>query len=185
MTHEEGRCIAFEIHNGNRDAVSELVATYKDRLYTYAFHMLGGSDDALDVTQEAFVKAYTTLTGKYNEERCKTLEIRPWMYRIVRNLALNKLRSRKRRDDALVSMKDNLPAQVFDTENDLARTKAIRAALVRLGRESRELIILRFIEQYTYAEIATVTGSSESALRGKVYRALRKLRRIMEDGPCG
>jgi len=64
-------------------------------------------------------------------------------------------------------------------------TSAIRTALAGLGRESRELIILRFIEQYTYAEIATVTGSSESALRGKVYRALRKLRKIMEDGPGG
>lgn len=185
MTKEEGRCIALEIHHGNRDAVGDLVAAYQDRLFTYAFHMLGGSDDALDVTQEAFVKAYTTLSGKYDAERCRTLEVRPWLYRIVRNLALNKLRSRKRRDDALVNMKDNLPAQVFDTGNDLTRASAIRAALAELGRESRELIILRFTEQYTYAEIATVTGSSESALRGKVYRALRKLRKIMEDGPSG
>lgn len=183
MTHEEGRCIALEIHRGDRDAVGDLVAAYKDRLFTYAFHMLGGSDDALDVTQEAFVKAYTTLTGKYDAERCRTLEIRPWLYRIVRNLALNRLRSRKRRDDALVSMKNNLTTQVYDAGNDL--TRAIRTALDKLGRESRELIILRYIEQYTYAEIATVTGSSESALRGKVFRALRKLRKIMEDDPSG
>lgn len=185
MTHKEGRCIALDIHRGNRDAVTDLVAAYQDRLFTYAFHMLGGSDDALDVTQEAFIKAYTTLTGKYEAERCRTLEVRPWLYRIVRNLALNRLRSRKRRDDALVSMKDNPPAQVFDSGNDPTRVSAIRTALVGLGRESRELIILRFIERYTYAEIATVTGSSESALRGKVYRALRKLRKIMEDGPGG
>ena len=185
MTHEEGRCIALEIHRGNRDAVADLVSAYQDRLFTYAFHMLGGSDDALDVTQEAFVKAYTALAGKYDAERCRTLEVRPWLYRIVRNLALNKLRSRKRRDDALVSMKAHIPAPVFDTGNEPSRTRALRTALARLGRESRELIILRFIDQYTYAEIATVTGSSESALRGKVYRALRKLRKIMEDGPGG
>ncbi|MXY50174.1 MAG: RNA polymerase sigma factor [Gemmatimonadetes bacterium] len=185
MRQDEGRCIALEIHRGNRDAVTDLVATYQDRLFTYAFHMLGGSDDALDVTQEAFVKAYTTLAGKYDAERCRTLEIRPWLYRIVRNLALNRLRSRKRRVDALVSMRENIPAQVFETGNDLTRAEAIRSALAELGRESRELIILRFIEQYTYAEIAKVTRSSESALRGKVYRALRKLRRIMEDGSSG
>lgn len=185
MTQEKGRCIALEIHRGNRDAVGDLVAAYQDSLFTYAFHMLGGSDDALDVTQETFVKAYSTLTGKYDARRCRTLEIRPWLYRIVRNLALNKLRSRKRKDDALVSMKDNVPAPVFDTGTDRAMTNAIRSALEELGRESRELIILRFIEQYTYAEIATVTGSSESALRGKVYRALRKLRKIMEDGSSG
>ena len=185
MTQEEGRCIALEIHRGNRAAVTELVAAYQDRLFTYAFHMLGGSDDALDVTQETFVQAYTTLAGKYDAERCRTLEIRPWLYRIVRNLALNRLRSRKRRDDARVSMKESLPEQVFDTENDRSRARAIRTALEKLGRESRELIILRFIEQYTYAEIAAVTGSSESALRGKVYRALRRLRKIMEDDPGG
>ena len=183
MTHEEGRGIALEIHRGNRDAVADLVAAYKDRLFTYAYHMLGGSDDALDVTQEAFVKAYTTLTGKYDEERCRTLEIRPWLYRIVRNLALNKLRSRKRMAGAAQQMKEDLQAQSFVPRND--RTRALRTALEKLGRESRELIILRFIEQYTYAEIAAVTGSSESALRGKVYRAVRKLRKIMEDGPDG
>ena len=183
MTHEEGRCIALEIHHGNRDAVGDLVAAYRDRLFTYAFHMLGGSDDALDVTQEAFVKAYTTLTGKYDEERCRTLEISPWLYRIVRNLALNKLRSHKRMAGAVQQIKEDLQAQSFVPQND--RTRAIRTALDKLGRESRELIILRFIEQYTYAEIAAVTGSSESALRGKVYRAVRKLRRIMEDGSSG
>ena len=183
MTHEEGRCIALEIHRGNRGAVADLVASYKDRLYTYAFHMLGGSDDALDVTQEAFVKAYETLSGKYDAERCMTLEIRPWLYRIVRNLALNRLRSRKRMAGAVERMKDDLQEQSFVSQND--HTRAIRKSLERLGRESRELIILRYIEQHTYAEIAAVTGSSESALRGKVYRALRRLRRIMEDDTCG
>lgn len=181
MTHDEGRCIALEIHRGNRDAVADLVATYKDRLFTYAFHMLGGSDDALDVTQEAFVKAYVTLTGKYDADRCKTLEIRPWLYRIVRNLALNRLRSRKRMAGAVEKMKEDVRS--FVPRNDRAR--AIRTALDKLGRESRELVILRFIEQYTYAEIASVTGSSESALRGKVYRALRRLRKIMEGDPSG
>lgn len=185
MSAVNEQCLALEIHRGNRDAMADLVAAYKDRLFTYAFHMLGGSDDALDITQEAFVKAYITLTGKYDAERCMTLEIRPWLYRIVRNLTLNRLRSRKRKDAALAGMKENVPAQVFNTENDRAGSRAIRTALDKLGRESRELIILRFIEQYTYAEIATVTGSSESALRGKVYRALRKLRSIMEDVPSG
>ena len=183
MTQEEGRCIALEIHRGNRGAVANLVAAYKDRLFTYAFHMLGGSDDALDVTQEAFVKAYETLSAKYDAERCRTLEIRPWLYRIVRNLALNRLRSRKRMAGAVERMKDDLLEQAFVPQND--QTRAIRMALERLGRENRELIILRFIEQYTYAEIGAVTGSSESALRGKVYRALRRLRKIMEDDPSG
>ena len=183
MTQEEGRCIALEIHRGNRDAVADLVAAYKDSLFTYVFHMLGGSDDALDVTQEAFVKAYETLTGKYNAERCTSLEIRPWLYRIVRNLALNRLRSRKRMAGAVERMKADVQERTFVSPNDHAR--AIRMALDKLGRESRELIILRFIEQYTYAEIAAVTGSSESALRGKVYRALRRIRKFMEDDTCG
>jgi len=183
MTQEEGRCIALEIHRGNRDAVADLVAAYKDRLFTYVFHMLGGSDDALDVTQEAFVKAYETLTGKYDAERCTSLELRPWLYRIVRNLALNRLRSRKRMAGAVERMKVDVQEQTIVSPNDHAR--AIRMALDKLGRESRELVILRFIEQYTYAEISAVTGSSESALRGKVYRALRRLRKIMEDDPSG
>ncbi len=181
MKCETGRNIALEIHNGNRDAVSELVDTYQDRLYTYAFHMLGGSDDAREVTQDAFVKAYFTLTGRYDAARCQQLEIRPWLYRILRNMALNRLRSRKRKRAVLDSLKEN--AGVFEPRNDQAR--AVRKALEQLGRESRELIILRFIEGSSYAQITAITGQTESALRGKVYRALRKLRKIMEEDACG
>ena len=137
MSAVNEKCIALEIHRGNREAVADLVAAYKDRLFTYTFHMLGGSDDALDVTQEAFVKAYVTLTGKYDAERCMTLEIRPWLYRIVRNLALNRLRSRKRMAGAVDKMKEEV--QSFVPRNDMARS--IRSALDKLGRESRELII--------------------------------------------
>ena len=185
MTNEEGRNIALEIHRGNRDAVADLVATYEDILFNYAYHMLGGTDDANDITQDAFVRAYTTLTGKYDEERCRTLEIRPWLFRIVRNLAFNRLRARKRRAAAQDRMAVELTVSNSAREPSDDQTLALRLALAGLGGESRELIILRFIEQSSYVEIASITGSSESALRGKVFRALRKLRKIMEDTPHG
>ena len=181
MTKAEGRSIALEIHRGNRRAVADLVATYENILFTYAFHMLGGSEDAKDITQDAFVRAYVTLTGKYDEERCKALEIRPWLFRIARNLAFNRLRARKRREAAQnrLAVERTVDLTAHEPEDD--RSQALKKALDKLGRESRELIILRFIEQSSYAEIASITGSSESALRGKVHRALRKLRKIMED----
>ncbi len=181
MTKAEGRSIALEIHRGNRGAVADLVATYEDTLFTYAFHMLGGSDDAKDITQDAFVRAYVTLTGKYDEERCRALEIRPWLFRIVRNLAFNRLRSRKRTKAAQNRLAVERTVELTDREPGDNRSRALKNALDKLGRETRELIILRFIEQSSYAEIASITGSSESALRGKVHRALRKLRKIMED----
>ena len=183
MTNIGGQSIALEIHCGNRDAVADLVATYEDTLFTYVFHMLGETEEARDVTQDAFVRAYLTLTGKYDAERCRTLEIRPWLYRIVRNLAFNRLRAQKRRAAAQDRMAVELTVRNTAREPFDDQTRALQFALAGLGRESRELIILRFIEQSSYAEIASITGSSESALRGKVFRALRKLRKIMEDEP--
>ena len=115
------------------------------------------------------MRAYLTLTGKYDEERCRTLEIRPWLFRIVRNLAFNRLRARKRKAAAQDRMAVEFTVSNSAREPSDNQTRALRLALAGLGGESRELIILRFIEQSSYAEIASITGSSESALRGKVH----------------
>lgn len=180
MTQKEDQNLAVEIHRGHRNAMEQLVRMYEDRLFTYARYMMRQEEEARDIIQEAFIKAYTTLTTQYDESQCRTLAIRAWLFRIVRNMTLNKIRSRQRRHKALEGMVAQEKIRTRIDDDNLMRNQ-MNVALQNLGQESRELMTLRFIDDLSYAEIVLVVGTTESAIRGKIHRVLRKLRKLMEE----
>jgi RNA polymerase sigma-70 factor (ECF subfamily) len=182
MTQEEDQNLAVEIHRGHRKAMEQLVRLHKDRLFTYARYMIRLEEEAKDIIQEAFMKAYTALTVQYDEPKCRTLAIRAWLFRIVRHIALNKIRSSQRRQKTVESMVQQQPdIKTSDTGYNRSMDNHLAGALENLGPEDRELVTLRFIDDLSYAEIVSVVGMTESAIRGKIYRALRKLRKMMEE----
>ncbi len=175
--------LALAVHSGARGALAQLVETHQNALFGYALRLLQDEGDAEDVTQEAFLRANHALTSVYDEARCRDLRLRPWLLRIVRNLAYNQLRSRR------AAREEPLPAGEAwhgpelriapAAEEDVAareRTEELRRALARLDAAGREALQLRFVEGQSYAEIAAVTGGSAAAARGKVFRALARLR---------
>ena len=180
MTQEKNQNLAVEIHRGHRKAMEQLVRMHKGRLFTYASCMISREEEAKDIIQEAFMKAYTALTVKYGEPRCRTLAIRAWLFRIVRHIALNKIRSIQRREKALESMVQQPDIKTSDTGYHRSMENHLAGALENLGPEDRELVTLRFIDDLSYAEVVSVVGMTESAIRGKIYRAMRKLRKMME-----
>lgn len=188
MKIEESRNLAQAVHRDSDGAVEELVRTYQDRLFGYALRLLQNPFDAQEVTQDALLRAYRSLAFEYDEERCRTLALGPWLFRITRNLVLNRLRhKRSRREDPLpeVGSEQGDPFHyVSDPSMELQsmqRQASLERALRRLGNKDRDLILLRFVEGMAYAEIATVGRMTESAARGKVFRALRKLRVLLEE----
>ena len=182
MTQEEDQNLAVEIHRGHRKAMEQLVRLHKDRLFTYARYMIRLEEEAKDIIQEAFMKAYTALTVQYDEPKCRTLAIRAWLFRIVRHIALNKIRSSQRRQKTVESMVQQQPdIKTSDTGYNRSMDNHLAGALGNLGLEDRELVTLRFIDDLSYAEIVSVVGMTESAIRGKIYRAIRKLRKMMEE----
>jgi RNA polymerase sigma-70 factor (ECF subfamily) len=185
----KAECIALSVHLGDDGAVERLVRAYQDQLYGYALRLLRNPFDAEEVTQDAFIRACRTLTARYGPDRCRQLEMRPWLFRITRNLALNRMRDRRSAgegrfshvDDPAVedSARDEGASQPFES---LADQDALSRALDELEVESRDLVVLRFIEGLSYAEIAKTAGGSEAAARAKVFRALRKLRTLLSEG---
>src|SRR5512135_2300845 len=95
ISMDKTECIALAVHQDDDGAVERLVRAYQDQLYSYALRMLRDSFDAEEVTQDAFIRACRTLTASYDPDRCRHLEMRPWLFRITRNLALNRIRARK------------------------------------------------------------------------------------------
>ena len=178
MTRETDQNLPVEIHRGNRKAMEQLIRLYEDKLFTYACYMMRQEEEAKDILQEAFIKAHMTLTVRYDESTCRTLAVQAWLFQIVRNIALNRMRSNKRRHKAHEGLV-NQQKTGMTSMKDHAGT--IEYVLQNLDQDSRELITLRFIEDLSYAEIVSIAGTTESAIRGKIYRALCKIRKLMEE----
>jgi len=186
---DNAECIALSVHLGDEGAVERLVRAYQDQLYGYALRLLENSFDAEEVTQDAFIRACRTLIIRYGADRCRQLDLRPWLFRITRNLALNRMRDRRSAgEDRLTAIDEGIaaPTAVDGTTSRqleiLMDQDTLSRALNRLEVASRELVVLRFIEGLSYAEIAKVTGGSPAAARGEVFRTLRRLRTLLTEG---
>ncbi len=175
--------LAVAVHQNAEGAIECLVRVYQDRLFNYALRLTTNPYDAQEVTQDAFVRAHRALTSRYDEARCAGLVLGPWLYRITRNLAHSRRRARlSRREMPIEESVDGnapmlcCPPEAAQNVEATERTRTLEFALDRLGPKGRELIILRFMEELSYAEIANIFGTSEASVRGKVFRALGKMR---------
>jgi len=177
--------LALSVHRCQNGAFERLIDHFESPLFNYAHGILQNAFDAQEVVQDALLRAHRALTKQYDEARVAALALRPWLFRTVRNLSLNKRRSRKGALDKPLEEfdDDRLGPFVGDANTDFARredAELLRRAIALLPVEARELIVLRFIEEMSYAEIAGTVGSTEAALRGKVFRALKLLREALE-----
>jgi RNA polymerase sigma-70 factor, ECF subfamily len=177
--------LALLVHQCESGAFERLIDRYEAPLFTYAHGILQNPFDAQEVVQDAMVRAHRALTRQYDEARCASLMLRPWLFRTVRNLCLNKRRSKSRSlEQPLEAFDDGRLGPFVETAgSSLERQEEVellRRAIALLPLDARELIVLRFMEEMSYAEIAKTVGSTEAALRGKVFRALKLLREALE-----
>lgn len=178
--------LAVAVHRCEPGALERLIDRFEGALYGYAYGILQNTFDAQEVVQDAMLRAHRALTRQYDEARCAALALRPWLFKMVRNLCLNKRRSKTRAlEQPLASFDDDrLGPFVREHGSELERredAELLRGAMARLPVEARELIVLRFMEEMSYADIAKTVGASEAALRGKVFRSLKLLRDALEE----
>jgi RNA polymerase sigma-70 factor (ECF subfamily) len=177
--------LALAVHRCETGAFERMIDRFEASLFSYAHGILQNPFDAQEVVQDAMLRAHRALTRQYDAARCAALALRPWLFRTVRNLCLNKRRSKTRGlEQPLESFDDGrLGPFVQSIGSDLERKQEVdllRRAIALLPVEARELIVLRFMEEMSYAEIAKTVGTSEAALRGKVFRSLKLLREALE-----
>lgn len=184
-TTREEENLALAVHRCESGALERLIDRFEKSLFTYAHGILQNAFDAQEVVQDALLRAHKALTRQYDEARVATLLLRPWLFKTVRNLCLNRMRSKSRALEApLDSFDDGRIGPFMATAtSDLERreeAEALRRAIALLPVDARELIVLRFMEEMSYGEIAKTVGTSEAALRGKVFRSLKLLREALE-----
>lgn len=161
----------------DRAAFGALYRRYLDRVYGYAFYLLGDHHDAEDATERTFLAALDAI-GRFRDEGAS---FRAWLFRIAHNQIANTLRSRAR---GRASPLDAVPEPVADA--DPAReagaaddARRVRAALAQLSEDRRQVIVLRFVDGLSAREIGAVLGRSEGAVRVLQHRALRELAGIL------
>jgi RNA polymerase sigma-70 factor (ECF subfamily) len=178
------------LRRGEAAAFEELVAERSGEIYGLLFRMTENSEEARDLTQETFLRAFQSI-GRFRGEA----DLRTWIYRIAINQARNRWRWwRRRRRDATVSLDGTLGQSnqalittlAEPSENPEQRTLAherelaLRSALQKVGRVYRETVILRDIEGFTYEEIATTLGINVGTVKSRLARGRQELKRKLE-----
>jgi RNA polymerase sigma-70 factor, ECF subfamily len=181
---EEHRIITA-ILGGDADAYAMLVNRYQQPIYNLTYRMTGSVEDAADLAQDAFIKAYEQLyrfqTGK---------RFFPWLYTIALNHTRNFLRKNKGArtvaiDDFELHSDSEHAAWEEDKMCAQLDCQRLQWALARLPWEYREAVILRYREDLPMEEIATALSLSLSGAKMRVHRGLRKLRDILEVNDDG
>ena len=159
---------------GIRKAVAIIVDRHHGRCLRVATHLLGDPDDAEDVVQDAFVRAYRHL-GSYRERD----RFGAWLLRIV----VNQCRTRSSKEGRFIRFDAERHEQSSADEAHVTheRQAELAFALSQLGRDQREALVLRFTEELSYEEISALTGVRISALKMRVQRACARLRVLLAE----
>ena len=161
---------------GDRGAFEELVAQCQPRLRAFLAKMVSDKTNVDDVTQEVWMEVFRDL-GKLKDPGA----FLPWMYRIARNRAFRILR-RKSHATIPIEETDAISQATEDATFGADDARAVHAALDRLIPEHREVLLLRFIEDMNYEDIAAVVGVPVGTVRSRIHNAKRLLRGIIEKG---
>ena len=189
MTREQELTLIRQVQHGDTDAFELLVEAYEKTVYNVALQMTGNREDAQDLTQEAFFKAYNSLSSFRGESKFSS-----WLYRIVSNLCLDFKRRQSRRPSSSLTVEDDegetLQLDIADEsqspevllERKLTRD-AVRRGLAELPDEQRQILLLREIQGLSYDEIAYAMGLEPGTVKSRIFRARKKLCAfLLKDG---
>ncbi len=171
--------IVRRVLSGEVEAFALLVDRHHARCVRVAAHLLGDGDDADDAVQDAFVRAYRHL-GRYRERD----RFGAWLLRVVVNQCRTMAAKQRRFAGTAAGQLHDAALRHEDTSEAMeraARRDELALALSRLGPEQREAIVLRFADELSYDEMATVTGVGVSALKMRVQRACAQLRALLSE----
>ena len=181
MTREEEYAVIRRVCAGDTDAFEALVTAYQKQVYNLALRTVGNEEDAADMTQEAFLRAYRSLGSFRGDSKFSV-----WLYRLTTNIFIDFLRSRGRRPTVSLTAadEDEEPQELdvaddrFDPVQSLERAelrRAVQRGLASLPEDYRRILMLRELSGLSYAEIGQVLRLEEGTVKSRLFRARKKL----------
>ena len=171
------RSAILKCQRGSREAFGTIVTRYMRRAYVAAVAIVGNRDDAMDISQEAFVKAYRAI-GRFDPDR----PFYPWFLRILRNQCFDWLRKRRARPagDLVAELPDNrLNPEVFARKNEIK--DEVWIGVNKLSERDREIIVLRHFQHMSYAEIAETLSTPQGPVMSRLFTARSRLREHLKE----
>ena len=166
-----------EAASGDAEAFGRLYDMNVDRIYKHVYYRVGNTKDAEDLTQEVFIRAWQAI-GRYKITASPFIA---WLMRISHNLVIDYYRSTK--DTAYLDSEPAFISSTSSTERlaeEHYNQQELRKAILQLPDDQQQVILMSFIEGFSYVEIAGVLGKREGTVRVILHRALKKLRKILE-----
>ena len=191
MTREEEAKIIRAVIDGNTNAFEDLVLEYQKQVYHITLKMTGNEEDAFDLSQETFLKAYRSLSTFRGEAGFGS-----WLYRMAANLCIDFLRKKKRRGgEKIISLNEEeeegrrpleLPDLRYEPQSALEKKETrerVQEGLRRLPQEQRLILVMRDVEGFSYQEISDALKIELGTVKSRIYRARAHLARLLtEDG---
>ena len=189
VTREEELRVITRIQMGEAEAFETLVLAHQRKVYSLCLRMTGNAEDAEDLAQEAFVRAYQSISSFKGESGFGS-----WLYRLAKNICIDFLRREKRRekssltylDEAGNAMDLEVPDERFTPESVFEQrqmAEAIERGLDTLTSEHRDILILREIEGKSYDEIAEALNLTAGTVKSRISRARMVLCKfLLDDG---
>ena len=168
---------------GQRDAFDVIVERHRRHVYQLCYRFVGNHEDASDLAQDVFIRAYRGLRTFKSQASLGT-----WLYRIGVNVCLNKLSLKTPKPeslDPLLAMSDHRVASQDETATEALlreeRAVQVRAAISRLPKKQRATLVLRVYHDLPHEEIAKILGSSVGAVKANFFHALNNLKKLLRE----
>lgn len=165
------------IRKGDGAAFTEVYRDYAPRIWRHAYYRTSSRETADDIMGETFLKAWEFIRLRADE----VIHLRAFLYRIANNLVIDHYRARAH---AAVRMEEDLErtlgydARLAELVDERTRSEQLRRALGRLPTESRDLLVMRFLDELPVGEIAETLGKNRDATYVSIHRAVKKLKEI-------
>ena len=186
MTEVSEKKIIEKVLGGDANAFEELVLKYEKTVYNLALRMVGDRDDASDMTQEAFIKDYGSLSSFRGDSKFSV-----WIYRITTNVCLDFLRSNSRKQQVSLTVSDDdedaqldIPDPEADPEQQLIKKismQSVEEGLKTLPDKQRQILVMRELGGMSYAEIGAALSLEEGTVKSRIFRARKRLCTFLLD----
>jgi RNA polymerase sigma-70 factor (ECF subfamily) len=171
------RALVKRCLRGNRTALAEVVEKYQRPLFNAAYRILGNREDAADVTQAAFLKAFEHL-GNYDPK----YKFFSWIYRIAVNESINQIK-RNKKHEPLAENEATPDSSPYSSVEDDDLKHWIQDGLMALGEDYRAVVVLRHFSDLSYREISDVLGIPEKTVKWRLYTARQSMKeRLTANG---
>ena len=177
MTKREEDEVIKRVLSGDKNAFSDIVTENQKNVYNLVLRMTQNEQDALDISQDVFIKAYTSLSGFNGQSRLSV-----WLYRIAYNTCLDYIRKNQKTDSVPLAGGDDdspagqLPDERYEPERQLEQAElrdALNEAVESLSDEHRQIMIMREYSGMSYSEIGSALGINEGTVKSRLARARR------------